>query len=51
MHTQKKNLTGDGEDVGGLGYRGSGGEEGKEGRAVCDISLGHNPPCCLEEAD
>ena len=38
-------------DVGGPWYRDNGGEEGKEGRAVCDISLGHNPPCCLEEVD
>ena len=46
------NLLGDpSKDVGGLGYRDNGGEEGKEGRAVCDISLGHNPPCCLEEVD
>ena len=40
------------EDVGGPGYRDNGGKEGgKEGRAVCNISLGHVPPCCLEEAD
>ena len=46
------NLLGDpSEDVGGPGYRGCGGEERKEGRAVCDISLGHGPSCCLEEAD